>query len=116
MSESVRGIIGEHSKQTLEFLIQVADKAGQQLSTGPSTQAGAHSSLCAKDVKIQLDDEIVRFKLWTSNIGVFADVQLSLDFRIREFPDVKDMFANHLSMIGHRLDQGMVLIKSGLHR
>lgn len=53
-----------------------------------------------------LQDEFVRFKLWESNIGVFADVHASLDFRLREIPDVAELFLRQLSTIEERLQQG----------
>lgn len=53
-----------------------------------------------------LQDEFVRFKLWGSNIGVFADVHTSLDFRLREIPDVAELFLRQLDTIEERLNQG----------
>lgn len=53
-----------------------------------------------------LQDELVRFKLWESNIGVFADVHASLDFRLREVPDVAELILRQLDTIEERLDQG----------
>ena len=52
-----------------------------------------------------LDDELDRFMLWTSNIGVFADVNQSLDFRLQEIPDVVELFLKQLEIISCRLDQ-----------
>lgn len=52
-----------------------------------------------------LRDEFARFRLWLSGIGVFADVQLSLDFRVREIPELRDLFLNHLDTIYCRLTQ-----------
>lgn len=54
----------------------------------------------------RLQDEFVRFKLWESNIGVFADVHASLDFRLREIPDVAELFVRQLATIEERLQQG----------
>lgn len=53
-----------------------------------------------------LQDEFVRFKLWESNIGVFADVHTSLDFRLREIPDIAELFLRQLDTIEERLNQG----------
>ncbi|KAF3077411.1 hypothetical protein CFAM422_000176 [Trichoderma lentiforme] len=52
-----------------------------------------------------LQDEFVRFRLWLSGNGVFANVQLSLDFRVREIPDLRDSILNHLGTIHYRLAQ-----------
>lgn len=64
---------------------------------GPDTNERTQSTL---------QDEFVRFKLWQSNIGVFADVQASLDFRLREIPDVSELFLRQLYTIEERLGQG----------
>jgi hypothetical protein len=53
-----------------------------------------------------LHNELMRFKLWASNIGVFADVHASLDFRLREAPDIAELFLRQLDTIEERLEQG----------
>ncbi|KAH0526242.1 hypothetical protein TsFJ059_009591 [Trichoderma semiorbis] len=50
-------------------------------------------------------DEFGRFKLWTSNIGVFADLHSSLDYRLREFDDIRDSFTRQLITTESRLQQ-----------
>ncbi|KAL5085404.1 hypothetical protein Trisim1_010631 [Trichoderma cf. simile WF8] len=50
-------------------------------------------------------DEFSRFKLWTSNIGVFADLHSSLDYRLRDFIDIKDSFTRQLITVESRLQQ-----------
>ncbi|KAL6695167.1 hypothetical protein J3F84DRAFT_400021 [Trichoderma pleuroticola] len=50
-------------------------------------------------------DEFGRFKLWTSNIGVFADLHSSLDYRLRDFDDIKDSFTRQLITVENRLQQ-----------
>lgn len=52
-----------------------------------------------------LDDELDRFILWASNIGVFADINQSLDFRLQDIPDVVDLFLKQLEIISYRLNQ-----------
>lgn len=59
-------------------------------------------------VKDSIEDEFARFRLWLSNIGVFADTQLSLDFRVREIPDLRDLFLKHLDTVECRLNQRML--------
>jgi len=57
------------------------------------------------DIRIRLQDELGRFKLWATNIGVFAELQMSLDFRLREFKDVQETFLRQLAAIESRLLQ-----------
>lgn len=65
-------------------------------------------TLDGKDEQAQstIQNEFVRFKLWESNIGVLADVHASLDFRLREVPDVAELFLRQLDTIEERLSQG----------
>lgn len=57
------------------------------------------------DARRGLQDEFARFQLWTSNIGVFAELHSSLDFRLREFSDIKEPFLRQLATIESRLYQ-----------
>ena len=57
------------------------------------------------ELETRLSNEFARFNLWASNIGVFAEVQLSLDFRVREEPELKDSFLGHLDIIEGQLLQ-----------
>ena len=66
----------------------------------------------APDARRGLQDEFGRFKLWTSNIGVFAELHSSLDFRLREFSDIKEPFLRQLATIESRLRQCMFLLLS----
>lgn len=61
----------------------------------------------SEPAKDGLQDEFARFKLWFYNTGVFAEVQLSLDFRLREMPDIRGLFLSHLDTIYCRLTQRM---------
>lgn len=49
-------------------------------------------------------DEHARLSLWSSNIGVFAEVQFSLDFRIRDEPDLQQAFIGHLEAIEYQMN------------
>lgn len=90
--------IGKCSKRCLDLFLQSAD-AVWDLQHGDSSR-----------VKNSFQDEFARFKLWASNIGVFADVHASLDFRVRELPDVAELFLRQLDTIECRLDQRMFSI------
>ncbi|KAF2996328.1 hypothetical protein E8E14_002745 [Neopestalotiopsis sp. 37M] len=52
-----------------------------------------------------LEDAFSRFRLWISNIGVFADNHSSLDYRVREADEVKVLFLDQLEIIKCRLVQ-----------
>lgn len=52
-----------------------------------------------------LRDELDRFNLWSSNVNVYGRANMSLDFRLREIPDVVALFLDQLGIIRCRLDQ-----------
>jgi hypothetical protein len=88
--------IGECSKRCLDLFSEGIDTV-QHLERAD-----------AREIKNSLEDEFARFKLWASNIGVFAEIQMSLDFRIRELADVKELFLAQFDIIERRLDQCML--------
>ncbi|KAL7945745.1 hypothetical protein V8C42DRAFT_352759 [Trichoderma barbatum] len=86
----------------------------------PSITVGQHAATClslfsqgilllaqteSSDDQNGLLDEFGRFKLWTSNIGVFAALHSSLDYRLRDVSDIKDSFSRQLATIENRLQQ-----------
>jgi hypothetical protein len=50
-----------------------------------------------------LQEEYDRFLLWVSGVGVFAELQLSLDFRLREMDDVRLSIVAQLTIISTHL-------------
>jgi hypothetical protein len=96
LSASPQKTIGERSRLMLERFLRIAERPDSNLDNQPTA-------------KLALEDEYIRFKLWAYNIGVFAEVQLSLDYRIRELPEVKDQFLGHLDTIESRLDQSALM-------
>lgn len=65
---------------------------------------GRHHGAQAHSLRSSLRNELDRFTLWTSNSGVFASVNASLDFRLLDLPDVVGLFLDQLEAIGWRLD------------
>lgn len=52
-----------------------------------------------------LRDLIGRFNIWSTNMGVFATLHASLDYRLRDLTDVKELILEHLRNILDRLNQ-----------
>ncbi|KAH8779889.1 hypothetical protein F5883DRAFT_406681, partial [Diaporthe sp. PMI_573] len=52
-----------------------------------------------------LRDLIGRFNIWASNMGVFATLHASLDYRLRDLGDVKELILEHLCNMVDRLNQ-----------
>lgn len=57
-----------------------------------------------RTLETELFDEHARLSLWSSNIGVFAEVQFSLDFRIRDETDLQQAFIGHLETIEYQMN------------
>ncbi|KAF2805712.1 uncharacterized protein BDZ99DRAFT_396002, partial [Mytilinidion resinicola] len=86
---------------------ECSERCFKLFSQGPNTVSLLpHDN--ASRVKASFEDEFARFKLWASNIGVFAEVHASLDFRVRELPEVKELFLRQLDTIECRLEDQAV--------
>ena len=57
-----------------------------------------------RNLETALFDEHARLSLWSSNIGVFAEVQFSLDFRIWDETDLQQAFIGHLETIEYQMN------------
>jgi len=69
------------------------------LSRETSVRQQSHDTVTRDDVLREYE----RYILWASNIGVFAEAQSSLDFRLRGLDDSTDDFLAQLSLIRSRL-------------
>jgi hypothetical protein len=56
-------------------------------------------------IGVALQDELGRFNLWAGNIGVFAPLQISLDFRLIDVPEIKGQFLRQLDTLSISLIQ-----------
>lgn len=53
----------------------------------------------------RLRDVTGRFNLWASNIGAFAALHASLDYRLRDLADAKELILEHLENMSDGLTQ-----------
>lgn len=95
----------------------MADIAGEQQTPTP-TVAGC-AELCLKSFQQCLhkaasvharelsltDDQLARFSVWAANIRVFAPSRGSLDYRLREAPDVQDAVIGLLEALNYRVQK-----------
>ncbi|KAK7914364.1 hypothetical protein PG985_012067 [Apiospora marii] len=73
----------------------------QQLTKEDDTKGSILTSLTSEES---------RFILWASNIVVFGDVQDSLDYHLRNVPDITELFLTQLATIDARLQQRRSLL------
>ncbi|CAI4213174.1 unnamed protein product [Parascedosporium putredinis] len=85
--------IGDRARRCLNLFIENKEAVKEQVLEG------------GMPAEASLMDELVRFRLWISNMNVLGDVQECLDFRIKEVPEVVELFTDHLNIIENRLEQ-----------
>lgn len=84
---STQRAVSEPARQCVDLFHQCLSQS-QQLGHGPSDAL--------------VEDQCGRFMIWASNIGVFAAGHASMDHRLREAPDIKDLLIRLLEvLLGH---------------
>ncbi|KIX10281.1 uncharacterized protein Z518_01363 [Rhinocladiella mackenziei CBS 650.93] len=56
--------------------------------------------------ELRADEQLARFEMWASNIGVFADGHASLDYRVRDRDDAKQLMIEFLGTLGDFIHRG----------
>jgi hypothetical protein len=54
-------------------------------------------------ISVELKAQSGRFRLWAANIGASLDTDASLDYRLRDAPDVAEMVGHLLEIVRLRL-------------
>ena len=67
------------------------------------------------ELSAQIDDQLGRFSIWAGNIGVFAQATASLDYRVRDIPQIKDLIVQQLDGLVKYLTHGMYLVPTRCH-
>lgn len=52
-----------------------------------------------------LEDQMARFSIWTSNMAVFATPRACMDYRVREVPDVQRLVLGLLGVLEGRIQE-----------
>jgi hypothetical protein len=65
----------------------------------------AQSHLLSPRQQSAVDDQLGRFSIWVSNIGVFAPTRGSLDYRLREAPDIQRLVRRLLRTLNDYIQQ-----------
>ncbi|KAL9573938.1 hypothetical protein ACKAV7_001930 [Fusarium commune] len=91
---SPRAIVAESAGKCFESFQHCLNSAGRadKLST-----PGSQMSL------VRVEDQLARFQLWTANICVFGTGRDSLDYRLREAPDVQTPVIGLLQALDFRV-------------
>ncbi|KAF2115388.1 hypothetical protein BDV96DRAFT_687329 [Lophiotrema nucula] len=60
-----------------------------------------------------IEDQCARFKMWAGNIGALADGRASLDHRLRESEETKELMVEFLSTLSELLSTSVDIVKPG---
>lgn len=55
------------------------------------------------EIAVRLRQQVSRFRLWSASIGVLAKDRASLDYRLRETPDIAEQIGQMLDVVVIRL-------------
>jgi hypothetical protein len=55
-------------------------------------------------------DQLTRFNIWVNNIGVFARGHASLDYRLRDAPDILDLMMQQVGVLSANLEARMLTL------
>jgi hypothetical protein len=88
--------------------IFVNEKPGQISIAEHARECDRHFKLCVESItalepSTELEDQFGRFKLWTTNMGVFSAANISLDYRLRYSPTFVDIIHQLLSVLCNTL-------------
>jgi len=98
---------GHLSKNTHIKSRTIAEKSSLCLSTFRQSIDAISGEGNPQNASIRgcLNDELDRLILWASNMNVFGHANESLDFRLRELPDVSQLFLDQVDIMACRLNQ-----------
>ena len=59
-----------------------------------------------------VEDQLARFNIWAGNIGVFAEGHASLDYRVRDNDDLRDLILSFFDALKDLLGRGTIWLHS----
>ncbi|OCL13226.1 hypothetical protein AOQ84DRAFT_416491 [Glonium stellatum] len=72
---------------------------------GKASEEDNHCNDGEAPIASLVENQLGRFNIWTSNIGVFATLKLSLDYRLRDASDIRDLVLRLLDSLFGNLQQ-----------
>ncbi|EXL67266.1 hypothetical protein FOPG_16605 [Fusarium oxysporum f. sp. conglutinans race 2 54008] len=70
------------------------------------TQAQSSRAL-SLTLRLDLENILVRFKIWAGHVGVFASENASVDYRLRQDADITDVFLSMLTSLKTNLERAI---------
>ena len=84
-------------------VVEAASLCAQSFAQIHSTLQSTH--LLDPQSECEFKDQLGRFKIWAGNLGVFATDTTSVDFRLKDNQDVKDVLINMLTRLRKQVEQ-----------
>lgn len=81
----------------------IAEKAG--LCFSAFQQCLEKSAFVSPRKMSRVEDQFARFSLWTANIGFFASGRASLDHRLREAQEVREVITGLLEVLDDKIKE-----------
>jgi hypothetical protein len=57
------------------------------------------------------EDQLARFNIWIENLGVFENGHASVDYRLRDHPDILNLVTQQLDVLKINLEQRMYSLR-----
>ncbi|TGO51259.1 hypothetical protein BCON_0165g00090 [Botryotinia convoluta] len=83
-----------------DSIVEIARNVATVFARGRAKQLEPH-------LRSELENELGRFKIWAGNLGVFAPGRASVDYRLRDDADVKEILIQMLGRLRQSTKQAM---------
>ncbi|KAK6610941.1 hypothetical protein H4I96_02539 [Botrytis cinerea] len=90
----------EPRQTTGDSIAEIARNVATVFARGRAKQLEPH-------LRSELENELGRFKIWAGNLGVFAPGRASVDYRLRDDADVKEVLIQMLDRLRQSTKQAM---------
>jgi|HubBroStandDraft_4_1064222.scaffolds.fasta_scaffold1684620_1 hypothetical protein len=57
------------------------------------------------------EDQLARFRIWIANLGVFENGHASINYRLRDHPDVLNLVTQQLAVLKVNLEKRMYFLQ-----
>lgn len=96
----VMSLNAEPRQTTGDSIAEIARNVATVFARGRAKQLEPH-------LRSELENELGRFKIWAGNLGVFAPGRASVDYRLRDDADVKEVLIQMLDRLRQSTKQAM---------
>ena len=85
----------------------ILDRARKCMILFETLHAAINEKNVTADLASSVDDQIGRFNIWSGNIGLYASASASLDYRVQDIPQIKNLIIQQLDGLEKDISRGM---------